>query len=117
MDIKSFLDESCKAIVSSSVNEVDINFIKQAIDNQNAWLTLKEYFSNEKFLMIDNPEAVEILNKKFEEAGYFEDININNDEEVLIKSIKVFFDKNVGYTMQINNVDGKKIRTIYIWNA
>ena len=117
MDIKSFLDESCKAIVSSSVKEVDINFVKQTIDNQNALVTIKDYFSNEKFLMIDKPEAVEILNKKFEEAGYFEDININNDEEVLIKNIKVFFDKNVGYIMQINNIDGKKINTMYVWNV
>lgn len=113
MELKAFLDESCNAVLTNSLKERTIDEIIDKIDNEDVWNTAKEYFSGDKFILVDEPAAVDILNTKFADDGYFEEIEIKNKEEgKVITHALIYSDKNVGYVLFVDH----KNKQYYVWN-
>lgn len=116
MEIGEFLNESCAAIMDAAVTEIPFEDIESLIDdNELAKKTIKEYFAGDKFIGVTekSPEAVEILDKKFEEHGVFEDIKVKGDDKHFYANMKIYNDKNVGYVAYIK----RNSKTLYVWNA
>lgn len=113
MDLKTFLDESCQAILANSVKERTKDEIIEKINNEEVWNTVKEYFSSDTFVIVDNPEAVDILNTKFTDSGYFEDVEIKNKEDgKVITHARIYSDNAVGYVLFME----RRNKQFYIWN-
>lgn len=113
MELKAFLEESCQATLANSLKECTKDEIIDKINNEEVWNTAKEYFSSDKFVMVDDPAAVDILNTKFADSGYFEEVEIKNKEEgKVITHALIYSDNNVGYVLFVEH----KNKQYYVWN-